>query len=70
MQTIEWLFFKDGIEAIIANRADGLGVERLPILGVSQLILSTETNSVVKARAAKLGFEVIESGKKFALRNF
>lgn len=50
---------QDGTEAIVANRADGLGVDRLRALNIPQIILSTETNPVVKARAAKLGLEVM-----------
>ena len=57
------IVFQDGTEAVIANRADGLGVERFRILGIPQLILSTETNPVVKARSAKLGLKVIASCK-------
>jgi YrbI family 3-deoxy-D-manno-octulosonate 8-phosphate phosphatase len=66
------IVFQDGTEAVIVNRADGLGVERLRALGIPQLILSTETNSVVGARAAKLGLEVIASckDKKIALKNY
>lgn len=64
------IVFQDGTEAVVANRADGLGVERLRVSGIPQLILSTETNPVVKARAAKLGLETIASckDKKNALK--
>ena len=66
------IVFQDGIEAVIVNRADGLGVDRFRDLGIPQLILSTETNPVVKARAAKLCLEVIASckDKKIALKNY
>jgi 3-deoxy-D-manno-octulosonate 8-phosphate phosphatase (KDO 8-P phosphatase) len=66
------ILFQDGNEAVIVNRADGLGVDRLRSLGIPQLILSTETNPVVKARAAKLRLEVIASckDKKKALENY
>jgi len=57
------IIFQNGVEAVIVNRADGLGVDRLRALGIPQLILSTETNPVVKARAAKLKLEVIGSCK-------
>ncbi len=57
------IVFQDGTEAVIVNRADGLGVDRFRGLGIPQLILSTETNPVVKARAAKLCIEVIASCK-------
>ncbi|MBA7589843.1 2-keto-3-deoxy-D-glycero-D-galacto-9-phosphonononic acid phosphatase [subsurface metagenome] len=66
------IIFQDGAEAVIVNRADGLGVDRFRSLGIPQLILSTETNTVVKARAAKLCIEVIASckDKKIALENY
>lgn len=65
------IVFQDGTEAIIVNRADGLGIERFRALGIPQLVLRTETNPVVKARAKKLGLEVITSckDKKYALKN-
>ena len=43
-----------------ASRADGLGVQMLSRAGVGCLILSTETNPVVSARAAKLGVECVQ----------
>ncbi len=66
------IVFQDGTEAVIANRADGLGVDYFRDLSIPQLILSTETNPVVKARAAKLRIEVIFSckDKKLALENY
>ena len=66
------IVFQDGTEAVIVNRADGLGVDRFRNLGIPQLILSTETNPVVKARAVKLRLEVIASckDKKIALENY
>ena len=57
------IFFQDGMEAVIVNRADGLGIDRFRYLGIPQLILSTEKNPVVKARAAKLQIDVIASCK-------
>ena len=66
------IIFQDGTEAVIVNRSDGLGVERFRSLGIPQLILSTETNPVVKTRAAKLHLEVIASckDKKNALEKY
>jgi len=66
------IIFQDGTEAVIVNRSDGLGVERFCRFNIPQLILSTETNPVVKARAAKLHLEVIASckDKKIALENY
>lgn len=49
---------QDGTEAVMANRADGLGVGIIRQLGIPQLILSTEKNPVVQARANKLNLEV------------
>ena len=66
------IVFQDGTEAVIVNRADGLGVECLRALKIPQLILSTETNAVVNARALKLGLEAIAASKdkKSALKNY
>ena len=66
------IVFQDGIEAVIVNRADGLGVERLRVSGIPQLILSTETNPVVKTRAGKLGLDAIISckDKEIALKKY
>jgi len=63
---------QDGTEAVIVNRADGLGVDCFRKQGIPQLILSTETNPVVRARAAKLRIEVIASckDKKADLGNY
>jgi N-acylneuraminate cytidylyltransferase len=52
---------QDGQESVVVNRSDGLGVARLTAAGIPVLILSTETNPVVGARAHKLGVEVIQS---------
>ena len=66
------IIFQDGTEAVIVNRSDGLGVDRFRDQGIPQLILSTETNPVVKARAKKLRLEVIDSceDKENALENY
>jgi len=48
----------DGSEFVMANRSDGMGVRHLREAGYPVLILSTEVNPVVSARAAKLGVEV------------
>ena len=44
----------------MVSRADGLGVNLIKEIGIPQMILSTETNSVVEARARKLGMPVIQ----------
>jgi len=43
-----------GTEIVKVSRADGLGVSEIRELGISQIILSTETNPVVSTRAKKL----------------
>ncbi|CAN5182797.1 N-acylneuraminate cytidylyltransferase [soil metagenome] len=48
----------DGTEFVSVSRADGLGVRMLRESGIPVLILSTEVNPVVGARAAKLQVEV------------
>lgn len=54
------LIFQDGTEAVITNRADGWGVAQLRKAGFRQIIVSTETNPVVSARAKKLQIEVVQ----------
>ncbi|QGV78912.1 acylneuraminate cytidylyltransferase [Streptomyces ficellus] len=49
----------DGRELVAVHRGDGLGVAALRRAGVRLLILSTETNPVVAARARKLGVPVL-----------
>lgn len=53
------LVLDDGREAVFCNRSDGLAIAKIRAAGIPQLILSTETNNVVAARAAKLGLEVL-----------
>jgi len=66
------MVMQDGAEGVMVSRADGLGVDYLRDRGFPQLILSTETNPVVRARAAKLKLEVISacSDKKQALTDY
>lgn len=45
---------QDGVESVRCWRSDGIGLTRLRGLGVHVLILSTEVNPVVTARANKL----------------
>jgi N-acylneuraminate cytidylyltransferase len=65
------LTFQDGTEAVMATRADGLGVERLRAL-VPVVILSKERNPVVAARAKKLQVECLQGvdDKATALRDW
>ncbi|MGL4339631.1 MAG: cytidylyltransferase domain-containing protein [Rhodoglobus sp.] len=48
----------DGSEFVTASRSDGMGVDLLRRAGMPILIISTETNPVVSARARKLQVEV------------
>jgi len=48
---------QDGKEAVACHRGDGWGINLLRKAGLEVLILSTETNPVVSARAKKLGIE-------------
>lgn len=54
------LIGQDGSEYVTVSRSDGMGVARLRAAGIPLLILSTETNPVVGARARKLGVEVVQ----------
>ncbi|UCF93635.1 MAG: HAD hydrolase family protein [Desulfobacterales bacterium] len=46
--------FQDGSEAVKCYRGDGLGLQKLQRLGIETIIISTESNPVVSARARKL----------------
>ena len=54
------LTLQDGTEAVFANRSDGWGIDRLRRAQFRQVILSTEGNPVVSARAKKLNLEVLQ----------
>ena len=45
---------EDGQESVRCSRSDGIGLSRLRKLGLEIMIISTEVNQVVQARAAKL----------------
>lgn len=49
---------QDGSEYVTVDRGDGMGISLLRAAGVPTLILSTEVNPVVAARAAKLRVDV------------
>jgi len=59
-----------GEEFVRVSRSDGMGIGRLRAAGIPVLILSTETNPVVSARARKLGVDVVQGSadKAAALR--
>lgn len=49
---------QNGEEAVACDRSDGMGISMLRKAGLPMVIISTETNPVVGARAAKLKLEV------------
>jgi 3-deoxy-D-manno-octulosonate 8-phosphate phosphatase (KDO 8-P phosphatase) len=51
---------ESGEETVACSRSDGLGLRRLDEVGVPYVIVSTETNPVVAARAAKLGVDCVQ----------
>jgi len=52
--------FQDGREAVRCDRGDGMGVSRLRKKGFDMMILSTEENPVVGARAKKLKIACVQ----------
>jgi len=60
---------EDGREAVRCNRSDGIGLAQLRGLGLTTIIISTEVNPVVQARARKLNIRCINGcdDKKGAL---
>jgi YrbI family 3-deoxy-D-manno-octulosonate 8-phosphate phosphatase len=62
---------QDGTEAVRCNRSDGLGLQKIKRLGIETMIISTETNPVVSARARKLNIRCLQSceDKRKALEN-
>jgi N-acylneuraminate cytidylyltransferase len=54
------IVFQDGKEAVRADRSDGWGIGKLKKTGLPILVLSTEPNPVVQARADKLGLPVLQ----------
>ena len=63
---------ENGIEHVICDRADGLGLNMLKKADLDVIILSTETNKVVSSRAKKLKIESFQSinQKLDFLKNF
>lgn len=45
---------QDGVESVVCNRSDGLGIGMLRDAGMEIVVISTEENPVVKARCDKL----------------
>ena len=52
--------FQDGTEAVRCWRGDGIGLRKLERLGIRPIIISTETNPVVSARAQKLEVQFVQ----------
>jgi len=62
------LTLQDGTEAVFANRSDGFAVRRMNEMGIKQVIISTETNPVIKARAEKIGIPCLQGiGNKLTI---
>jgi 3-deoxy-D-manno-octulosonate 8-phosphate phosphatase (KDO 8-P phosphatase) len=51
---------ESGEESLAFSRSDGLGLRRLDEVGVQYLIVSTEPNPIVGARAVKLNAECVQ----------
>ena len=51
---------QDGRETVAVNRSDGLAVAALRRANVTQIIMSTEENRVVSARASKLNIPALQ----------
>jgi len=51
---------EDGSEAVRCYRSDGIGLHKLKKLGIETVIISTEANPVVSARAQKLKTRCIQ----------
>ena len=52
--------FENGSEAVRCFRSDGIGLQKLKRLGIETVIISTESNPVVSARARKLKIPCIQ----------
>ena len=63
---------QNGNEMVQVNRSDGLGIAKIKTLGIKQIIISTEENTVVSARANKLDIPCLQgiANKKYALKDY
>ncbi|MBI5933961.1 MAG: acylneuraminate cytidylyltransferase [Chloroflexi bacterium] len=63
---------EEGLETVVASRSDSMRIRELRERGVEVMILSSEPNPVVKARATKMGVDAIHGidirGKGEALK--
>ena len=55
---------QSGEEMVQVNRADGLGVSEIKKLGIEQMIISSEKNPVVSARAKKIDISFLQGVDK------
>jgi YrbI family 3-deoxy-D-manno-octulosonate 8-phosphate phosphatase len=51
---------QDGVETVVCDRADGLGISMLHAANIPMVIISTETNPVVNVRGKKLSLKVLQ----------
>ena len=63
---------QNGKETVQVNRGDGLSISEIKKLGIEQIIISTEQNPVVSARAHKVGIPCLQGieNKKMALIDY
>ena len=63
---------QNGNEMVLVSRADGLGISEIKKIGIKQIIISTEKNRVVSARANKLKIPCLQGvvDKKYALMDY
>jgi YrbI family 3-deoxy-D-manno-octulosonate 8-phosphate phosphatase len=52
--------FQDGREAVRCYRGDGIGLRKLERVGIKPIIISTEMNPIVSARAHKLRVDCVQ----------
>jgi 3-deoxy-D-manno-octulosonate 8-phosphate phosphatase (KDO 8-P phosphatase) len=52
---------QDGTESVSCWRSDGIGISRLSKIGIKVVIISTETNPVVRMRAQKLKIQCYQA---------
>ena len=50
----------DGHESVWCSRADGMGIARLKERGIEVIVLSSETNRVVRVRCEKLDIQFVQ----------
>ena len=53
--------FENGAEAVRCYRSDGIGLQKLKGMGIETIIISTEANPVVSARARKLKIDCVQN---------